>query len=85
MAVNLHVSYVAANLQAAALALAAAGGSLVIYQGIQPATPETSPGSNVLAAFALPSPAFGAPGFPIARTNEYAPDAFFGGGENTFT
>lgn len=59
---NLHVSYAAANAQAAALAALAAGGSMVIYSGSQPATPETSIGASVaLATFVLGSPSFGAP------------------------
>lgn len=59
---NLHISYAAANAQAAALAALAAGGSLVIYSGVQPATPETFIGASVpLARFALGTPAFGAP------------------------
>lgn len=59
---NLHVSYAAANAQASALAALAAGGSMVVYSGTQPATPETSPGSSVvLATFALGAPAFGSP------------------------
>lgn len=59
---NLHVSIAAANAQAAAIALLAAGGSWVIYSGTQPSTPETVIGSSVaLATFTLGSPAFGAP------------------------
>lgn len=59
---NLHVSYAAANAQASALAALAAGGTMVVYSGAQPPTPETLPGASVLlATFALGSPAFGAP------------------------
>jgi hypothetical protein len=59
---NLKVSFAAANAQAVALAALSAGGSLVIYSGSQPATPETTVGSGVvLASFALVSPAFAAP------------------------
>ena len=59
---NLHVSYAAANAQAAALAALAAGGTMTIYSGAQPATPETLIGASVaLAVFALGSPAFAAP------------------------
>lgn len=59
---NLHVSLASANAQAAAVALLAAGGSLVTYDGTQPATSETTIGESVaLATFALGSPAFSAP------------------------
>ena len=59
---NLTISYTAANAQAAAIAALAAGGSLVIYSGTQPATPETAIGASVaLATFTLGSPAFSAP------------------------
>jgi hypothetical protein len=71
---NLHISYAAANAQAAALAALAAGGSLVIYSGAQPATPETSIGASVaLCTFTLGNPAFGAPSNGVLNLNVPTP------------
>lgn len=59
---NLKISYVAANAQAAAVSALVSGGTLIIYSGTQPATPETTIGNSIaLATFALASPAFAAP------------------------
>lgn len=45
----------------AAVASAASGGSLVIYSGTQPTTPDTAiSGNTALATIVLPAPAFGA-------------------------
>lgn len=60
MASNLKVSLNCASAQAAALVGAYTNGSILnIYQGTQPATPETAIGAQVLlASIVLPSPAF---------------------------
>lgn len=46
---------------AAALAALYDGGTLDIYSGSQPATPDTAPSGTLLASIPLPTPAFGSP------------------------
>jgi hypothetical protein len=59
MASNLHISYVAANAEANALAALANGGSIQIFSGSQPSTPETAVSGTLLATLALNGTAFG--------------------------
>jgi hypothetical protein len=46
---------------AAALAALYDGGTLKIYTGAQPATPDTAPSGTLVATITLPTPAFGSP------------------------
>jgi hypothetical protein len=69
MASNLHISMVAANAEANALAALANGGSIVIYSGTQPATPETALTGTLLATLALSGTAFGSAASGVITAN----------------
>src|SRR5881394_3123086 len=60
MANNLKTSIVARNAELDALAALANSGKLRIYDGTQPATPETAAGANLLAELTMNAAAFGA-------------------------
>lgn len=71
MALNTKVSVAVRNTQAAALTTALANGTLEIYSGTQPASPDALVGGAILlATLTLSSPAFGAPsgGAIVANT-----------------
>lgn len=60
MASNLHVSMVCANAQANAVAALCNNGSILVYDGTQPTTPETAVTTQVLlATLVFGNPAFG--------------------------
>jgi hypothetical protein len=60
MALNTRRSAYIRNLQVDAATAQLNAGKILIYDGTQPATPETAAGATLLATFTLPNPAFGA-------------------------
>lgn len=75
MANNLKTSIVARNAELDALAVLANSGKLRIYDGSQPATPETAiSGQNLLAELTMNATAFGAASGGVITANAITSD-----------
>ncbi len=73
---NLHMSSASVNAEANALAVLANGGTLCIYDGVQPADADTAVTSqNLLAELPLGNPAFGSASNGVITANAISSDS----------
>jgi hypothetical protein len=71
---NTHLALATWNAMLAAQTALADGGSVVIYNGVQPATPDVPvSGQTPLVTLALGSPSFGPPSGGVATANAVSP------------
>lgn len=76
MALNTRLSIAARNVQLNALATRLNGGFIRIYDGAQPASPDTAVGAQVLLSeLTLANPAFGAAAAGVITANAITADA----------